>query len=176
MYLWPRPLLWSRVSYAITYLTIPLGYFTNISSLTCLSRTLGSTLPLLQKPAPHLDFLISTKEEDKEEEEEKEVEEVVMMKVEDEEEVTIYPVPQGKSLGNVFAASPVPSLPTSKPLAMSVLPIKFTYPLLSTYIVTYLFQAPSICCLDHCKSFLIGLQILLLLNLQFILYIVARGY
>lgn len=173
MYLGPRSLLWSRVSYAITYLTIPLGYFTDISNLTCLSRTLGSTLPLLQKPTPHLDFLISTKKEDKEEEEEKVEEEVVMMKLE--EEITIYPVSQGRSLGNVFAAPPVPSLPTSKPLAMSVLPIKFTYPLLSTYIATSLFQAPSICCLDHCKNFLIGLQILLLLNLQFILYRVARG-
>ena len=136
MYLWPRPLLWPRVSCVITYLSIPLGYFTNISKLTCLNRVLRAILPLLLKPALHLDFLISAKKEDKEEEEEKEVEEVVVKKVED-EETTIHPVPEVKSLGNTFVAPPVLSLPTSKPSAMSVLPIKFTYPLLSTYILPF---------------------------------------
>ena len=53
-------------------------------------------LPLLLKPALHLDFLISAKKEDKEEEEEKEVEEVVVKKVED-EETTIHPVSEVKS-------------------------------------------------------------------------------
>ena len=53
-------------------------------------------LPLLLKPALHLDFLISAKKEDKEEKEEKEVEEVVVKKVED-EETTIHPVSEVKS-------------------------------------------------------------------------------
>ena len=135
MYLWPRPLLWLRVSCVITYLSIPLGYVTNISNLTCLSRVLRAILPLLLKPALHLDFLISAEKEDKEQKEEKEVVEVVVKKVE--EETTIHPVSEVKSLGNTFAVPPVLSLPTSKPSAMSVLPIKFTYPLLSTYILPF---------------------------------------
>ena len=124
MYLWLRPLLWPRVSCVITYFSIPLGYFINISKLTCLSRVLRAILPLLLKPALHLDFLISAKKDDREEEEEKEVEEVVVKKAED-EETTIHPVPEVKSLGNTFVAPPILSLPTSKPSAMSVLPIKF---------------------------------------------------
>ena len=158
MYLWPRPLLWLRVSCVITYLSIPLGYFTKIPGTgepgglpslgshrvghdwsdlaAAASRVLRAILPLLLKPALHLDFLISAKKEYKEEEEEKEVEEVVVKKVED-EETTIHAVSEVKSLGHTFVAPPVLSLPTSKPSAMSVLPIKFTCPLLSTYILPF---------------------------------------
>lgn len=76
MYLWPKPFLWARVSYAITYLTILFGYLSNILNLTCLSKTLGSTITLLPKPIICLDFLISVKIEKEEKKEE-----IVVMEV-----------------------------------------------------------------------------------------------
>lgn len=104
MYLWPRPFLWDKVSYATTHLTIPLRYLTNASNLTCLSTILGPTLSFLQNPVPCLDFLVSAEKKDDKDEEGREG----GGGGGGDEGRGVF---QGKSLGNIFATLPVPSHP-----------------------------------------------------------------
>lgn len=99
MYLWLKPFLWARVSYAITYLTILCGYLSNILKLTYLSKTLGPTITLLPKSIIFPEFFISVKRE----------EEIVVMEMKEyAEDIIIYLVSQSKSPGNVFASPPFP--------------------------------------------------------------------